>query len=114
MTPGSFMIYNSVSKILTFTPTLTSDYGNHTITINLTDGMDSIPYDFILEVIPPPPYFTTAPVAMSAKIGEKKTIALPSVMNPATGNSSGIIIGYKTASLLAVYNGSPFPGSITL
>lgn len=53
MKPGDFQTFDSVNKIITFAPTLTSDVGNHTVSVTVTDGLVSPTYTFILTVIFP-------------------------------------------------------------
>ena len=61
MTPGSFLTYNSGTKTITFNPTLSTDLGVHTVSVTVTDGMDSAAYTFTVTAVNTAPYFNPNP-----------------------------------------------------
>lgn len=70
-----FLTYNTGG--ITFSPTLAAHVGTHTITVTVTDGMDSPIYTFTLTVSYPPPYFSPALAAQTLKIGETFNYPFP-------------------------------------
>lgn len=95
MSPGSFLSYNVGTKVITFSPTSSSDIGTHTVSVKVSDGMDSPTYTFTVTV-PSIPYFTTALVTQTVKLGGSLNYPLPSIINPDTGSSAGATVSYTT------------------
>lgn len=55
------MTYDPILKEITFAPTLSAEVGSHTVSIKVTDGIDSPTYTFIVTVVNTAPYFTANP-----------------------------------------------------
>jgi hypothetical protein len=90
MTPTT-VFYTYDSGKITFNPTDTAliTSSPYTVTVKITDGMDSPEYTFKVTVKHALPYLKTSLTDQTVKIGEKKDYSLP-VFNPASNDANGI------------------------
>ncbi len=61
----------------------------YTVTVKISDGMDSPEYTFKITIKEALPYFVSPLIDQSVKLGEIKTYA-PSIINPSSNDASGV------------------------
>jgi hypothetical protein len=99
---------------LTFSPTSVNHCGMHTIKVNLSDGIDQVPFTFYVEVLNRAPEYATTVDGneYTMKVGENKDIIIPSIVSPDGGTPIvAIISGPAFVSIINSKDLKAFPKS---
>ena len=97
---GTYSYISSlVGSILSIYTTSAADVGDHTITLQLSDGSYITSFSFILTINAPtqltmtPPSFSTTPLAdQIVHQGQTLNFNLPAVVDPDTGDLASMIV----------------------